>query len=161
MEKSPEFTIQDIQGILKTSERLNRHKEEIKRFLRIIEGFLEKSGEWNDFTMKHMRRAWGVESGSEIAKISFSGEPFKDYSFAIRAFYLSNCKWRMGFTLDFIGIRQNKLDIFSDNVDGLSRQLVPIFYLALPEILEALVSLFPKLKENIQELIQISHISGE
>lgn len=149
MEKAPEFVLQDIQNILNTSERLNKRKDEIKRFLKIIEGFLTESGELDR-----------LSSGSEITKINFR-EPLESYSCSIlsRIDASSGWKGRMLFRLYDMGIQQNVLDISSDNVSGLSRHLMPIFYLALPEILEALVNLFPKLGENIQELIQISNMT--
>ena len=155
MEKAPEFSIQDVQDILKTSERLNRHKDEIKRFLKIIEGFLVESNELNHFLTNQR-----ASSGSQIAKVNFSREPLKEYSCDLWSFYTPlNLKWSIKFTLCYMGIKQNIVDISSDNVDGLSRHLVPIFYLALPEILEALVNLFPKLRTDMQELIQISNMT--
>ena len=146
MEKTPKFNIQDVQAILKTSERLNKHKDEIRKFLRIIEGFLKESGELDDFIRNKMIL-------SDIVKINFSKEPLKEYSCDLYLVNIPPLKWHIEFVLYYMGIKQNV------NVDGLSRHLVPIFYLALPEILEALVNLFPKLKENIQELIKISNMT--
>ena len=154
MEKAPEFSMEDVQAILKTSERLNKHKDEIKRFLKIIEGFLAESGELDRFLLNQR-----ASSGFEILKISFNREPLKEYSCDIYSVYTPSLRWHMSFQLDYAGIRQNMTDIHSNNVDGLSRHLVPIFYLALPEILEALVNFFPKLRENIHELIQISNMT--
>ncbi|MBI2446766.1 MAG: hypothetical protein HYV51_03065 [Parcubacteria group bacterium] len=156
MEKAPEFSMEDVQAILKTSERLNKHKDEIKRFLKIIEGFLEESGELNHFLVNG-----GLGSGSEIIKVNFNIKPLEGYSCSLWSNYsiYMLSERSILFTLCFMGIRQNRIEISAGNVNGLSRHLVPIFYLMLPEILEALVNLFPKLRENIQELIRISDMT--